>query len=180
YLPQDQVSTLASLISDEHSEFYTAQSGIAFELAACVDPALAITSISGPKGSNSSSDSNSSRVRRDAIIGVCSSLGGIALIVLAYIAYRAVKRRRELAHRRLSDPGDLAGARPDGQAFDQDSIGGQRRRSFYYAEDNIRGQQGVRADEEQYDQYSQAMRERRNITPGAISAPILQQSSMNW
>lgn len=187
YIPNDQVSTLASLISNKKSSFYTGQEGsIPASLAQCVDPTLALSSISGPTpgGSSTSSSSSSSQVREDAIIGVVTSLGAIALIILAIVAYRYFKRRKEVAHRRLSENvGDPAGVRPDGQDFDRDSIGGQRRRSFYYAEDSLRGYQGVRGgDDDGYERRVSppVMRERRHLNPGAISAPILQESSMNW
>jgi len=121
-------------------------------------------------------------VRQDAIIGVVTSLGGIALIILAVVAYRYYKRRQELAHRPLPDTdGNNAGVRPDGWEFDRDSIGGARRRSFYYAEDSLQGYQGARRDDDTHDnRVTPTMRERRTLTPGAISAPILQESSMNW
>ncbi|KAH7925878.1 hypothetical protein BV22DRAFT_1010299 [Leucogyrophana mollusca] len=190
YIPQANVQTLASLISNQKSSFYTGQGDpIASTLAACVDPSLDLESMSGPTpggDSGNSSNGNSGKVRQDAIIGVVSSLGAIALLVLAYVVYRSLKRRRELAHRRLSDPDGaapegLAGARPDGQEFDRDSVGGQRRRSFYYAEDSLRGYQGVRSDEDAYDHHvSTGMRERRAVNTGVISAPILRESSMNW
>ncbi|KIJ60278.1 hypothetical protein HYDPIDRAFT_170313 [Hydnomerulius pinastri MD-312] len=183
YMPSDKVSTLASLISNQKSVFYTGQDGsIPSTLAACVDPSLDLESITGPApGGSGSSNSSGSNVRQDAIIGVVSSLGAIALIVLGYVIYRTIKRRRELAHRRLSDP-DVAyvGARPDGQEFDRDSVGGQRRRSFYYAEDSLRGYQGVRAEEDAYDHHVTNMRERRPVVAGAISTPILRESTMNW
>lgn len=164
--------------------FYTGQdSSIPATLAECVDPTLDLSSISGPApGGSSSSSSSSSKVRQDAIIGVVTSLGAIALIILSVVGYRYYKRRQELAHRPLPDPdGDNAGVRPEGQEFDRDSIGEQRRRSFYYAEDSLRGYEGVRRDEDTADRrITPVMRERRNLNPGAISAPILQGSSMNW
>ncbi|KAF9235176.1 hypothetical protein BU15DRAFT_89661 [Melanogaster broomeanus] len=173
-MPSDKVSTLASLISNQKSVFYTGQDGpIPSSLAACVDPSLALESISASSSGSSSSGSN---VRQDAIIGVVSSLGAIALIIIAYVVYRVMKRRREVAHRRLSDPVDgYAGVRPEGQDFDRDSVGGHRRRSFYYAEDSLMGYQGVRAEED-------GMRERRAVPvrTGAISTPILRESTMNW
>jgi len=138
--------------------------------------------ISGPQSS-----SGSSKSRQDAIIGVVTTLGVIALLVLVFLVYRSLKRRRELAHRRLSDPpvegAAIAGARPEGREFDQDSVGGARRRSFYYAEDSLRGYQGTPGEEGQYDSRvspQSGMTQRRNVMPAAISAPILQESSMNW
>ncbi|KAF9220473.1 hypothetical protein BS17DRAFT_683655, partial [Gyrodon lividus] len=181
YLPGDKVSTLASLISNQKSVFYTGQDGsIPTSLAACVDPSLDLESISGPAAGGSSGSSGGSDVRQDAIIGVVSSLGAIALMIVAYVAYRAIKKRRELAHRRLSDHVDYTGVRPEGQEFDRDTVGEQRRRSFYYAEDSLRGYQGVRAADDGYDHHVTNMRERRPIHTGAISTPILRESTMNW
>jgi len=106
-------------------------------------------------------------------------------LVLAFLVYRSIKRKREMAHRRLSDPaagGEIVGARPEGREFDQDSVGGARRRSFYYAEDSLRGFQGAGQEDVQYDSRANVpgMSQRRNIVPAAISAPILRESSMNW
>jgi len=183
YIPSDKVDTLASLISNLKSSFYTGQSGaIPTALAACVDPSLQLDAIAGPTpgGSSTSSSSSGSNVRQDAIIGVVSSLGAIAIMIVVYVGYKAYKRRRALAHRRLSDNTGDAGVRPDGQEFDRDTVGDQRRRSFYYAEDSLRGFQSTRADEDGYDHHATNMRERRVIQPGTISTPILRESTMNW
>lgn len=188
YIPGGKVSTLASLITNLKSSFYTAQSGtLSSTLAACVDPSLSLEAISGPAPGGSSStgsSSSGSNVRQDAIIGVVSSLGAIAIMIVAYVGYRAYKRRRAHAHRRLSDNPDVdyAGLRPEGQEFDRDSVGGQRRRSFYYAEDSLRGFQSTRTDEDGYDHHvtNPTTRERRAVEPGIISTPILRESTMNW
>lgn len=191
YIPTDQVDTLAAEIKTKQSAFYTGvPDGVARALASHVNSGFSINSVADPNtgdvgpgatGSNASSDNGKSR--QDAIIGVVSALGAVALLVLVFLVYRSMKRRRELAHRRLSDPPDadaFVGARPDGREFDQDSVGGARRRSFYYAEDSLRGFQGDRNDENQYDSRSPTMSQRRNVAPATISAPVLQQSSMNW
>lgn len=197
YVPQDQVSTLASLIKDTTSSFYKGTGDPTLEsLANKVESGFSVLSVADPNdgastssGSSSgssdnsaSSESGASKTREDAIIGVVSALGGVALLVLAFLVYRSVMRRREIAHRRLSEPTEVAGARPADRDFDQDSVGGQRRRSFYYAEDSLRGFQGDHMEEEQYNARtspSQGMTQRR-IAPAAISAPILRESSMNW
>jgi hypothetical protein len=173
----------------KQSPFYTAGEGIPQQLAAHVDPSYAITTdpitdpppgTSGESTSANSSGGNSARL--DAIIGVCSALGGIALCILVWMVVRNIKRNRLMAHRRLSDP--PVGATPaPGQDFDRDSVGGQRRRSFYYAEDSLRGF-GEPPMEETYhhqSEYPAGMRERRPpIEPGAISAPILRDNTLNW
>lgn len=190
YIPTDNVSTLATLIKEKDSSFYTAAGQPFVQLAAQVNPSFELDSVPGSSGSSgssspgsaatSSSSSSTNNAREDAIIGVVSSLGAIALIVLAYFVVRAIKQRRELAHHRLSDPGvgsQFVGARPDGQEFDRDSLGGQRRRSFYYAADSLRGFADA-ADAAT--QVGEAMRERRAVAPEMISAPVLRDNTMSW
>lgn len=192
YLRTEYLDPLALQLKSRNSAFYTGLPGnqVATELAQHVVSAFALDSVAAPPSSGSGSGSgkngnsandlsatSQSKTRQDAIIGVVTALGAIALIVLIFLAYRAFKRRAELAHHRLSDPPDM-GVRPDGREFDQDSVGGQRRRSFYFAEDSLRGFSG---DEPAYHPGGGAgMTQRRNVMPAAISAPILQQSSMNW
>jgi len=193
YIPSDQVDALAAQIKAKQSPFYTAvPDAVAQALASRVDSGFALTSVPDPiaKKPGSSIDptsgSSEGKARQDAIIGVVSALGAIAVLVLAFLMYRAFQRRKELAHRRLSDPVDAdvaaVGVRPDGREFDQDSVGGQRRRSFYFAEDSLRGFQSDRNEETHYDSRTNqaTMSQRRPVMPSAISAPILQQSSMNW
>jgi hypothetical protein len=192
YIPSDQVDNLAAQIKAKQSLFYNGvNNNVAKALASHVNSGFSLNAVADPNlntnggGSSNGSGSNSgsSKTRQDAIIGVVSALGAIALLVLVFLVYRSMKRRRELAHRRLSDPPDqfVAGARPDGREFDQDSVGGARRRSFYYAEDSLRTYQPA-SSEEHYDSRSgpPGMVQRRNVMPAAISAPILQESSMNW
>ncbi|EPQ54691.1 hypothetical protein GLOTRDRAFT_130042 [Gloeophyllum trabeum ATCC 11539] len=193
YIPSDLVDDLAAQIKAKQSAFYTGTTGLPAELAAHVDSSFAVTTYQDPNngdnGSSSSGSSNggatassgSSKVRENAIIGIVSALGGITLLVLGYLVYRSVKQRQELAHRRLSDP-DPASIPPPDHEFDRDSLGGQRRRSFYFAEDSLRGYGGQRAQEETYDHRvsPEGMRERRPVMPGAISTPILRENTMNW
>ncbi|KAJ7134278.1 hypothetical protein C8R44DRAFT_610814, partial [Mycena epipterygia] len=202
YIPTTSVDMLALQLKSKNSPFYTGvDSPIATELASHIVSAFALNSVADPNsatsgggGGGGSADAQTgattqqSKTRQDAIIGVVTALGVIAVLVLVFLAFRAFRRRAELAHRRLSDPPDMAaiGARPDGREFDQDSVGGQRRRSFYFAEDSLRGFQGERVDEGagQWDSRNPTggMMQRRNmpVAPATISAPILQQSSMNW
>ncbi|KAJ6620704.1 hypothetical protein B0H10DRAFT_2163371 [Mycena sp. CBHHK59/15] len=195
YLPATTLDELQLQLKSKNSLFYTGVDvPVASQLASHIVSAFALNSVADPRkssssGSGSANDqaqgatSSENKTRQDAIIGVVTSLGVIAVLVLVFLAYRAFKRRAELAHHRLSDGPDMLaqGARPDGREFDQDSIGGQRRRSFYFAEDSLRGFQGERPEETQYDsRTSPNMMQRRNVMPAAISAPILQQSSMNW
>ncbi|KAF8959121.1 hypothetical protein BDZ97DRAFT_1705395 [Flammula alnicola] len=205
YIPSDLVDTLAAEIKAKQSKFYTGVgAGVAQDLADRVNSGFSLLSVGdtgtgtgsggGSGASNSitgaTSSGGNSHSRQDAIIGVVSALGAIALLVLVFLVYRSMKRRRQLAHHRLSDPpvmgggGVVEGARPEGREFDQDSVGGARRRSFYFAEDSLRGYQGERQEDVQFDAArtgtGPAMSQRRNVVPAAISAPILRESSMNW
>ena len=180
YVPSNLVTTLSQEILAKQSKFYTGESdAVARALASYVNSGFSILSISDPNSPGPSSGSGD-KSKQDAIIGVVSSLGGIAFFVLVFLAYRMMKNRRDHAHRRLSDPPDMdsAGIRPEGQDFDQDSVGGARRRSFYYAEDSLRGFQDPEPDQ---NAGSSVMVQRRTVVPGTpISAPVLQGSSLNW
>ena len=208
YIPTDLVNTLAAEIKAKQSSFYTGTDGVAAALAQRVNSGYAITSVaasSGVAGTNAdgsssgsvSAVSQQSKTRQDAIIGVVSALGAIAVLVLVFLVFRSMRRKRQLAHHRLSDPQldpsewEAAGVRPEGREFDQDSVGAPRRRSFYFAEDSLRGYADAtaaasgaaegRMDEDQWDaRVPQQMSQRRNVVPAAISAPILRESSMNW
>ncbi|KAJ2920875.1 hypothetical protein H1R20_g16219, partial [Candolleomyces eurysporus] len=198
YIPSDLVDTLAAQMKARTSKFYTGvQDPTAQSLAQRVNTGFSLLSVSPNQGSGGSGGNSGTgtlgttgaaadgKSRQDAIIGVVSALGAIAVFVLVFLLYRTMKRRRELAHRRLSDPPDMMGYRPDGQEFDRDSVGGQRRRSFYYAEDSLRGYSGgqqAMQDDMSYDHRTQgvAQMRSRNVVPNAISAPILRESSMNW
>lgn len=178
YIPSDLVTTLSQEILAKQSKFYTGESdAVAQALASNVNSGFSILSVSDPNSGGSSPSDDSGKMRQDAIIGVVSSLGAIAFFVLVFLAYRMMKNRRDHAHRRLSDP--PGGVRPEGQDFDQDSVGGARRRSFYYAEDSLRGFQD--SELEQNTGPSSVMTQRRTVIPGTpISAPVLQESSLNW
>ncbi|KAG7088653.1 hypothetical protein E1B28_012625 [Marasmius oreades] len=191
-LPTEEIANLAAMVQAPKSPFYNAVNNqVARQLAEHVDKGFSVVaqpnSNGGDGGKTSegseSGNTSSDRTRQDAIIGVVSALGGIAILVLAFLVYRWYQRRKEQQHRRLSDP---PGSRPMGRDFDQDSVGGQRRRSFYFAEDSLRGfqdaQQSDQVDAFGYhaSQSAPGMSQRRNIVPGAISQPILRESSMNW
>jgi len=203
YIPTSSVDELAAQLKVKSSAFYTGTNdAVAQALAQRVDSSFSVLSVPAPddsssNGSAASSSENggsSSSSRQDAIIGVTVSLGVIAVLILAYLVYRSHQKRQEAKHRRLSDPIDPNGVRPEGRDFDQDSVGGQRRRSFYFAEDSLRGFQ--EQQQEQYSYYAQGqgqgqggwdarsgesqMSQRRPVMPSAISAPILRESSMNW
>ncbi|KAI0775505.1 hypothetical protein BD413DRAFT_471050, partial [Trametes elegans] len=197
YIPTDNVDTLAQQLKVTSSAFYTSLQSPYSDLAQHVVSSFPVTTAvgsgdsgsgSGGNGASSSSGSSSSKSRENAIIGVVSSLGAIALLILAFLVFRAVKQRRALAHRRLSDPHqtEFIGAPPDDHEFDRDSVGGQRRRSFYYAADSLRSAHPEGAAEDPFTNASAApgsaaaaaanMRERRP----QIGAPILRDNTMNW
>jgi hypothetical protein len=199
YIPSNLVNTLASEIRAKQSIFYTGTSDPYRQLAAHVNPSFPINTVDGstnnPPGTGgsgsggTSSSSNSSKSRQDAIIGVVSAVGGITLLVLAFLIYRGVKRRREIAHRRLSDaPQGYLGEAPVNRDFDQDSVGGQRRRSFYFAEDSLRGFGETRAGGAELEQQAlfrsspelAANLNRRVVMPSAISAPVMRENSLNF
>ncbi|KAF8272642.1 hypothetical protein EI94DRAFT_1769720 [Lactarius quietus] len=149
YIPTDQVPVLANQIKVASSAFYTGLPAPYSSLAKQVDPSFPVDAVQDPNAvpgtTTSALTSNGNKSRTEAIIGVASALGTLALVVLGLLIYRSVKRSRELRHRRLTDP-NAPSPYPDrtGRDFDQDSIGGQRRRSFYFAEDSLRGDQVVR------------------------------------
>jgi hypothetical protein len=205
YLQEDLVPVLANQIKVISSPFYTIGQPYG-ELAKQVDAAFALTSVPNPNtvpGATSAASSGGNKSRTATIIGVVSALGGLALVILGILIFNGVKRSRELRHQRLSDPNLPNDPYPDrtGRDFDQDSVGGARRRSFYFAEDSLRGQsqtaeqstvpmaqaqtQFVVQPESQIQYISRTspenIRERRApVVPGTISAPILTQSSLNW
>lgn len=204
YLPSNLVSVLANEIKVKTSPFYAIAEPYK-DLANQVDPAFALTSVPNPNAvpGTSSATSRGNKSRTATIIGVVSALGGLALIILGILIFNSVKRSRQLRHQRLSDPNlpNDPYADRSGRDFDQDSVGGARRRSFYFAEDSLRGQPQTTEQstvpmaqaQTQYVvqpgsqiQYSsrsspENIRERRApVAPATISAPILTQSSLNW
>lgn len=190
YIPADQVNVLASEIKAKSSKFYTGSNGIAQQLALRVDSGFALNSVQDPNAgtdggssvNETSGSASSSKKRQDVIIGVVSALGAIALSIIALLAYRSYQRRRERAHRRLSDEDPVS--RPEGGEFDRDSIGEPRRRSFYFAADASEAAGHIRSNSDDYFDYrsgpDHGMREHLPVLPGTISRPNLQQSSMNW
>ena len=192
YIPTPSVDPLAAQIKVRTSPFYKTLPSPYRDLANLVDPAFNIETVTtttgipgsgAPSSGSSGGGSNNPRTRENAIIGVVSALGGITLIVLGYLIYRAIKKRRELAHRRISDPPTnlFAGEAPHNRNFDQDSIGGQRRRSFYFAEDSLRGfsdysytNDGSRRSPEHTSGLN-----RRPIA-GNIGPPVMRENSLNF
>jgi hypothetical protein len=195
YIPADSVEDLAAQLKVKTSMFYNGGSNNdAQSLVSHVMASSSLLSVAAPDddGSNTGTSSSgaasgsSSTTRQDAIIGVTTALGSVAVLTLLYLVWRTVQRRKEQAHRRMSDPPDMAGMRPEGREFDQDTLGGQRRRSFFYAEDSLRGFQGDRPGEvedpfmDRVSPSGQPMTQRRHVMPATISTPILRENTMNW
>lgn len=191
FIDRDLVDTLAAQMKALNSPFYNGvDNPIAQELASHVNSAFPLNTTPDTDLPNTGADASDTsgasidngKQRQDAIIGVVSALGGIAALVLGFLIVRSVKRKRELLHRRLSDPPDMSGYRPEGRDFDQDSMGAPRRRSFYFAEDSLRGYEEAQnaAAADARTSPVAGMSQRRPIAAGAISAPVLRESSMNW
>ncbi|KAH9971299.1 hypothetical protein BGW80DRAFT_1174593, partial [Lactifluus volemus] len=146
---------------------------------------LSITSVQDPNaipGTPIVGGPSKNNSRTDAITCVLSALGGLIFIILGVLVFCSVKRSRELRHRRLCDPNMPNDLYPDpiGRDFDQDSVGRQRRRSFYFVENSLRGPAQRYQTEYSYRTSPESMRERRGpVVPGAISAPILTQSNLD-
>jgi hypothetical protein len=187
YIPSDKVSDLAAQLRAKQSTLYSGQtSTIPAQLAALIDPSLPINSGSnGSNGSNtntggntgssgeSTQESGSDRSRRDAIIGVCTAFGIVFAAVVGFFLYKKAQRKREQAHRPISPMYERTGVpSPD-----------DRPRSFFFAEDSLRGYQasaGSHATTDDYN-YRRAPSHRRvPVQTSAISAPVLRESSLNW
>jgi hypothetical protein len=135
YIPTANVTNLANDITTPRSIFYTASTGIPYSLAQHVDPSHPITSYVNPEAGNpaaASGGSGLSKMNQNIVIGVVTALGGLALIIVAFLAWRAYKRRRDAKAALIA-----AGGRPSQRSFDRDSQGSPRRRSFYFAEDSL-------------------------------------------
>lgn len=154
--------------------------------------------------------SNGGNGSRNAIIGVCTAFGGFAVVVLVWWCVRAYRTWQERGHIRLSTTASAGrGSRnsvPLGGRSPRATTGGRSRgapsvmqltsngierpvatpavedrRSFFFAEDELRGyEDGMREEEMVYVHRQPSSGRRVPITPGAISAPILRESSLNW
>ncbi|KAF8754979.1 biological adhesion [Rhizoctonia solani] len=149
YIPDDKVDELSSQLRAKQSTLYSGQtSTIPAQLASLIDPSLPVNSGStgstgttpnsgGSPGGNGTveQDSGTDRSRRDAIIGVCTAFGIVFAAVIGFFLYKKAQRKREQAHRPISPMYERQGVRtPD-----------ERPRSFFFAEDSLRGYQAARA-----------------------------------
>lgn len=183
YIPHDQVDTLSSMLRAPTSKFYT-QGGIPGEISQLIVSSYPLTSIS-PGGSSttnsgtvsSSSNGQSNRTRTDAIIGVCASVGGIAALVGIWWLVRYIQRKQESKHRRMSNMSD-----PNISNGVYGTQNDDRRTSFFYAEDELRGGYTQPGENLSIPSEGNVMQQRRSppMQHGFISSPVLQQSSLNW
>jgi len=187
YIPSDLVETLASEMRTPNSAFFQ-QDGIPGQLADRIIP-NSLVSVTNPSsggvplsaGVDTSASGRSNKKRTDAIIGVCAAIGGIAALVGIWWLVRYYQRQQTAKHRRLSnlsDPNISNGVY--GTQYDE------RRTSYFYAEDELRGGYEPPMVEQVGEQ---VMTQRvRNGNPavtaagghGPISAPRLQQNTMDW
>jgi len=195
YIPSGQVDTLQHLIDARNSALFTqAPSGISAELAQEIITGFPLLYSTDPQknpsgsGSGSSSQINTSALssadksRRNAIIGVCAAVGGIALLVLGWWLVRTYKRRQENNHHRLNEPTNYGAT---GQMAERPpSVGpdGIRRNSFYFAEDSLRGFTNPSRpdDEEANGGQGQGISRRSPVGGQQISGPILRQNTLGY
>lgn len=191
YIPSNRVEDLASLLRAPNSQFYNQPTDTQKTLANLVVPAFSLLSVSNSDvtgsgssgGSNSSKSSSSSKTRTDAIIGVCSAVGGVAALVGLWWVLRSIQRRQAAKHRRLSNLSD-----PNASNGVYGTQHDDRRTSFFYAEDELRGGYSpdalaaATAAQQQQPAEGSVMQQRTRpvVQHTPISAPVLQQNSLNW
>ncbi|KAF8584723.1 hypothetical protein K439DRAFT_1345301, partial [Ramaria rubella] len=185
YIPSDQINQLSALLRATNSKFYN-QSGIAGQLANLVVPSFSLVSVTPGSasttgsGSGSSASSSGSKTRTDAIIGVCAAVGGIAALVGIWWVVRYIQRKQAAKHRRLSNLSD-----PNMSNGVYGTQHDDRRTSFFYAEDELRGgyvqQAPTSFTQPTVRQAAEGSMQQRIVPQHApISAPVLQQNSLNW
>lgn len=181
YMPTNAVQTLVASLRNVGSPFYAvtgepgklAQHIVPTSLVLITDPNNSTpTNPSGAAAAVTASKSNSKRT--DAIIGVCSAVAGIAALAGIWWGLRYWQKKQLAAHRRLSNLSDpnvsngIYGTQHD-----------DRRTSFFYAEDELRG--GYEAPVVMTGETIMTQRVRNTGNPHTpISAPVLQGSSLNW
>jgi hypothetical protein len=203
FIPTDLVPELQAQVTARNSGFYQNSSGPARQIANLVDPTYSITSVAnGPNSPNvgspppgvapSSNLGTSNNTRRNAIIGVCATIGGIIFLIGLWFAFDKAKQRREQSHQRLVYGGDgdynnYGAARaqspqspPYENPFQHEDDMAERRRSFFFAEDSLRGYVQERDEEPVFMHRSPSGSRRGPIQTQAISNPILRESSLNW
>jgi hypothetical protein len=161
YIPSDKVDELRLQISTPTSQYFKGASGVPGELANFTVPSFPPdfepdpnSGLSGSGGSGG----NSGDTRLKAVIGVCSGVAGIILIILGIWRYkvsrnrrfeRAAARQRVFASRRRGygtlDDGDdgqeIMYERDPSSVLDISPDPIRRRESFYHAADALREHQ---------------------------------------
>jgi len=199
YIPTGSVDDMSHQIVSITSAYFTLSQGVPGQLANFTVPGFPLlyapdpysSSTNGGNSGNTSvtSDKAAADKRRDAIIAVCTIIGGIALLVLGWWGYKTYKRRQEAGHQRLRDPLGLDrgyGATDNAGIMRErpPSVGpdGIRRNSFYFAEDSLRGYRDHARDMAEENQLAGPSGGRsRHVQQGvAISTPILRDNTLDW
>jgi len=105
YIPADKFDTLNAYLKTSGSPLFN-QPGIQGQLAAQINTAYPLAASAGDtsRTSTKSNGSGSSSTKRNIIIGVCVSIGGMLWIALVFWVYKRVKRSNDKAvHKRLSE-----------------------------------------------------------------------------
>jgi hypothetical protein len=181
----------------QNSPIFTNNTGIAGQLASFLDVSFNVLSVSNdpnqqsnsPNINSDASNNNGPSSSHQAIIGVCAAFGALAALVGAWWIYRTIQRKREQGHHRLSLGSDRQqngyGGTAHGGGYNAQQQAVQpsmeeRRRSFFFAEDELRGYAGERSEEDAYVRNISPTQRRSPINTAAISQPILRESSLNW
>jgi hypothetical protein len=103
YIPTDNVQTLRDMVKDTSSKVYTGYTmPIQTQLANLIDPTFDILSTAGLSKSAqlnavSNSSGNGSQTLKNALIGVCTTLGAVLIAVLAFIFWRKKRNAKRTA-----------------------------------------------------------------------------------
>lgn len=109
-IPTDQVATLAAMIKAANSAFYDQNDPVAKAIADNVLMSYNISSVNGVSNTNGSSNpstttthqTTANNTRKNAIIGVCSVLGVIAIGIFLWWFYKSRQQKKQVDHQRIS------------------------------------------------------------------------------
>ena len=147
YIPNNEVGNLADQIMNPESPYFTAQAGISAQLANFTVPDFPIDF-----SQDSTPESKTNQNRRDIIIAVCSIVGVVVLLVLAWWRYNAhlrnrryrdgVRRRlhsdRQTRYAPLETQEVMVERTPSVLDISPEPAPRGRRDSFYFANDALR------------------------------------------
>jgi len=197
YLNSTYVDDLQAQLLAPNSPLFSSSTGVAHQLAEFLDRSFPVRSVEGAPGGSAAattSANNSANTRKNVIIGVFSAVAGILLLAAIWYGRRWHRRHLEAAHQQLSDPANGTGSPvgglgvPYGAYTPSRSPSPQsmheRRRSFFFAEDSLRGyMSGSTRDIDPLHEYqtaSQASVKRTSpISTHAISQPILRGATLD-